>query len=203
VPTSALGRHLGVADIRVLPNRSLDIEAQMLVIDRNTVEDKSVEKQIESFLLQPSRQAALKSRPQPWGKSKYTAPENCGKCHAAVYRDWRGTKHASALSTLIAENRVIPDCLPCHSEEYRRTLKTTRRPSPSRPTGIECATCHAAVIPHGSKGPAAKRKVDPKVCIDCHNPERSPDFDEKLYLDRVSHRGAHEVRPAQPHHIGD
>ena len=191
VPTSILGRHLGVADIRVLPSSSLDIEAQMLVIDKNTAEDKSVEKEIESFLLQPSRQAALMSRPQPYGKSKYTAPENCAKCHAAIYRDWRQTKHASALSTLIAANRVIPDCLPCHSEEYRRTLKTTRRPSPSRPTGIECATCHAAVIPHPSKGPAAKRKVDPKLCIDCHNPERSPDFEQKLYLDKVSHRGAH------------
>jgi len=189
-PTSMLGRRLGVADITVSTDGRPRIAAQMLVIDKNTAENASTEKQIEGFLLQPARQAALKRQPQPYGKGKYTSPETCKRCHTSIYNEWRETKHASALGILISKNREIPDCLPCHSEQYRQTLRTSRRPSTKTPTGIECATCHAAVIPHGSKGPASKtsRKVDPKLCLQCHNSERSPDFDPKRYMIRASHK---------------
>ncbi len=127
------------------------------------------------------------------GGKPYYPPSLCRTCHMKEYEDWKTTKHALAIKTLLDEQRAIPECLKCHSEQFRRLQRVTF--SPDRLGGVECATCHMNSLPHGleRKGTTAKVKVDPKGCIECHDRENSPNYDEKSYIARVSHTGASDA----------
>ncbi len=58
----------------------------------------------------------------------------------------------------------------------------------NRVGGIECATCHFDSLPHGfDRVNAEKKKVNPNMCMDCHTKDRSPKYDEKIYMPKVSH----------------
>ncbi len=151
MPTSTQGKQIGVIDVEIQPDRSLSMSAQMFLIDKKIAEDEVIKKQIDEyikktvFIITPEMLASLNAARS--SKSAYTSPETCKRCHPDKYEQWSKTRHANAINTLAALERKVPDCLPCHSEEYRKTLKTTR--PASMPTGIECATCHASVLPHG------------------------------------------------------
>jgi predicted CXXCH cytochrome family protein len=55
--------------------------------------------------------------------------------------------------------------------------------------GVDCSTCHHEALPHGMerKDITRKTKVSPKLCLNCHTKERSPDYDEEMYFPMVTH----------------
>ena len=55
--------------------------------------------------------------------------------------------------------------------------------------GVECATCHIGSLPHGMerRNTSVRAKVDRKLCLECHDKEWSPDYEEESYVSRVSH----------------
>ncbi|MCX8053544.1 MAG: cytochrome c family protein, partial [Armatimonadetes bacterium] len=116
-------------------------------------------------------------------------PLMCISCHPKEYEDWAKTKHAQAVATLNREQRMIPECLKCHSELYRRLNRVSN--SFDQPGGVECATCHFGSLPHGveRKNVTTRVKVDPKICTECHTKQWSPNYEEKSYMARVSHLG--------------
>jgi hypothetical protein len=190
VPTSVHGKLIGVADISIISGQPFALAVQMVPVDKSVPEDEPVRKQIGDFLTTPRHSVitALNFQPPEAGEeSRYYDPASCKTCHPSEYEDWRKTDHARALKTLTLKDRLIPECLQCHSEEFRQTSKVGIL---SAAAGVECATCHAAALPHGTDGPVTKatHKVDPKICLECHTIERSPDYDEKTYLPMVSHK---------------
>jgi 2',3'-cyclic-nucleotide 2'-phosphodiesterase (5'-nucleotidase family) len=188
VPTSVQGKLIGVIDVRLTRGQPLGFAVQMVPVDKSIPEDEAVKKQISDFLTkpQPALSMALNFQtPEAHKEGSYYDPASCKTCHPNEYEDWRKTNHAKALQTLKSKDRLIPECLQCHSEEFRQTGKYTA--APAIPAGVECATCHAAVLPHGIEGPVLTR-VDAKTCLECHTSERSPDYKEKTYLPIVSHR---------------
>lgn len=89
----------------------------------------------------------------------------CGKCHKAIYREWRASTHASSLRDIQFQAELSkPDspkwiCLNCHipvqnQREYIVThleegdiFKPVTRPNPlfdphMQQEGVTCATCH-------------------------------------------------------------
>ncbi len=190
VPTSVQGKLIGVADVSIVSGQPPTLSVQMVPVDKSVPEDETVRKQIGDFLTTPrhSMSTALSFQaPQAGEESRYYDPASCKACHPNEYEDWHKTDHAKALKTLKSNDRLIPECLQCHSEEFRQT---SRVGTVSAVAGVECATCHAAALPHGTNGsaPGAARKVDSKICIECHTSERSPDYDVKTYLPMVSHK---------------
>jgi hypothetical protein len=191
IPTSVQGKLIGVADVSLVGGQMLDTVLQMVPVDKNVREDEAVRKEISDFLTAPRRSLSttLSFQPLQAGKeSRYYDSASCKVCHPNEYEDWRKTDHARALRTLKSKDRLIPECLQCYSEEFRETGRYSAKPAV--PAGVECATCHATVLPHGTEGPAPRttRKVDAKTCLECHTSERSPDYDEKTYLPMVSHK---------------
>ena len=120
----------------------------------------------------------------------YYPPALCKTCHEKQYDDWKSSKHAQAIKTLVDGQKVVPECLSCHAEMFRRTQRVNLPYDGIG--GVECATCHINSLPHGMEraGVVAKSKVDPKICLDCHTKDRSPDYDEKTYLPMVAHKAA-------------
>ena len=127
-------------------------------------------------------------RPADWDTKPYAAAEECRECHPKQHRAWQTTAHAQAVRTLKDDGRLVPECLACHSELYRRS-KLFPRDDPAAWNGVECATCHGEGILHaqiGTKG-AISRRVAEKTCRGCHEAEHDPGFEYEENVKLVEH----------------
>jgi len=127
-------------------------------------------------------------RPADWDTKPYAAAEECRECHPKQHRAWQATAHAQATRTLKDDGRLVPECLACHSELYRRS-KLFPRDDPAAWNGVECATCHGEGILHaqiGTKG-AISRRVAEKTCRGCHEAEHDPGFEYEENVKLVEH----------------
>lgn len=163
----------------------------------NGPQDAVIKRMVEAYY--QDRQERLK---REWSivvtqvkKAGYIPPERCAKCHELQYRQWSTTKHARALLTLREKHRIDPECLQCHSQEYRQIGYVTKI---AKGRGVECVSCHieladpAKARKHGqlpSQRPSVKVVKSPDVCIKCHTKEHSPEFLKMLadYLGKVRH----------------
>lgn len=197
VPTGQETREIGVVDVRIVrgeePRYSWKRVMNMWDTKAKTGdadEDLKVKTLVWEFL-RPGQvvPGSVPSAPPPLptdGKPYY-ASVSCKSCHVKQYEDWAKTKHATAIKTLVKAERMLPECLACHSEQYRRSKAV------SVPTddigGVECATCHINALPHGmERGTvAARTRVSAMGCIECHTAEHSPRYDEQAYFPMVSH----------------
>jgi len=197
VPTSVQGKHLGVVDIEVLPGGELTISVKKTEVAGSVVPDKAVEELVKKvpgsrgFVGQQDFPKEPTPVPDPRvgsGTGKpYYPPTLCRACHLKEYQDWAGSKHARAIETLVAANRAVPECLPCHSEMYRRLQRFTT--STEKVGGVECASCHIDSLPHGMerKNTTTRAKVDPTMCLTCHTKDRSPDYNQGSYFPKITH----------------
>lgn len=93
--------------------------------------------------------------------------EECANCHAAIYKQWRGSMHAQAMSraTMVAQT----------NQDLRTTLKGARGPDPKD----LCINCHGPIgaalssqseLPLTASGPLADDKLlmEGVSCVACH-----------------------------------
>ena len=205
MPTSLQGKYLGIADIEFTPGQAPKLTASKVDVVGSTVEDESIAKLIKDYNNKNSISNGSQASPNPvvnnvsFPKANstvpmsavskpYYPPQLCKTCHIKEYEDWAKTKHAAAITSLSKDNKMLPECLSCHSEMFRR-LGQVIVPS-DNVGGVECATCHADSLPHGMEHADAKikTKVDAAICLSCHTKERSPGYSEKSYMPRVAHK---------------
>lgn len=199
-PTSIQGKSVGVVDVEFVRGSDPRIAWSRVELDDKIAEDENVKAKIDA-VIRPGAGASAQVQPPvsqpvpiptaPGGKPYYS-PGLCKACHAKEYEDWASTKHAAAVKTLMDANRMVPECLPCHSEQYRR-IKTVSI-NPDGIGGIECATCHMDALPHGMerKDSPARTRVNAMGCLECHTKERSAGYDEQVYFPKVSHLSVRE-----------
>lgn len=189
VQTSVNGSHVGVVDLEFDRGQPLRFTFERIALDTSVPEEPNIKRRVAQFLDSiGQRSVALATSANAQSDSTaYLHPRMCRACHENEYEDWVTTKHAHAIRTLERNKRLIPECLQCHSEVYRRT-KTVNVPSDGI-AGVECITCHKLPVPHwdSDRAPSATWKVDRKLCTECHTPERSAAYNEAVYLPRVSH----------------
>ncbi|MCS7072473.1 MAG: hypothetical protein NZM00_13280 [Anaerolinea sp.] len=98
------------------------------------------------------------------------------------YNEWLNSAHARSLVNLQAEGgEVEPECLSCHSADYRYTQRLIAAvdagdrlgTAPEMPTlataqhGVTCISCHN---PHSAEGRAANLVAEPyDLCVSCHS----------------------------------
>lgn len=212
VPTSIQGRDVGVVDIEIAPGQLPTYSVRKIPLDDRIAEDVAIKKRVEEFMGKVPQTptytpAGSRTQVEPT-KSQgpaYYPPLLCKGCHAAEYEQWAATKHARAVETLTSQNRAIPECLKCHSEMFRRLQRLTI--TSGTPAGVDCMTCHAGSLPHGieRKESSVRVKVDTKICIECHDKEWSPNYNEKTYLPKITHGPKKDASPenvgsqTQPH----
>lgn len=198
VPTSTQGKHLGFVDIEVTPGSQPKMVCTRVHLGDDVVEDSKTKARVDAFVGRGTvivgessvESVPVATAPKPSEKEIYYSPELCRTCHIKEYEDWAKTAHAKAIKTLVDVQRLVPECLPCHSEEYRK-LSSVAIPEDGI-GGVECATCHMDALPHDMerKGVEQKTRVSAQSCLTCHTPGRSPKYDEQVYFPRVSHLGA-------------
>ncbi len=132
---------------------------------------------------------------------EYVGAKKCKMCHnkpakGGQYKQWLGTKHATAMESLKGDEKKDPACIKCHStygsvdSDLIATLKITE--------GVSCESCHGpgskyypnAIMKSREKSMARGLILPTKdVCLKCHNDECAhyKGFDFKTYTEKITH----------------
>ena len=131
---------------------------------------------------------AQKPTPRPLSPlaAGYRGAETCRRCHGNTYLLWAGTPHAAAYRTLHKEKRTgDAACLTCH------TTSVPGKPASTVLAGVQCEACHGPYADHDQRYIRGRQKAfqtDWKtLCVRCHDPANSPDFDLETYLPKARH----------------
>lgn len=208
-PPSSQARHVGVYSIQLVPGESPMIEFSQTELVEKIEADPEINEVINAYnkrqqvpmevetvqeeQQEPEQQAGAPvpaheqvSAPPVFREEPYHNPDTCKSCHERQYASWAEGKHANSLLVLVEQGKMMPECLKCHSEIFRKGNRLTT--SGNLSNGVVCASCHSDVLPHDSNYKATGKAVrDVGVCIDCHDKANSPNFDEKIYWLRSAH----------------
>jgi len=138
-----------------------------------------------------------KDRPPPdWDLTPippvYDTAEACGKCHEAEFKSWSKTRHARAFESIRKTGRQDdPECILCHTLGYGRKggfVSISQTPAFGR---VTCQACHIVAADHGDKkikAPDPMIYINSRLCMSCHGPVQSPEFDYFTYKPRIVHK---------------
>ncbi len=83
----------------------------------------------------------------PSGPQRPT-PADCGACHAAIYAEWRVSRHATAVASIAFRNAsaegTLGNCLPCHAPSSVFDEPELLARDLVREHGVDCVACHLA-----------------------------------------------------------
>lgn len=118
---------------------------------------------------------------------RYLGVDKCQRCHEPQYKQWLGTKHATAFATLVKdEKQSDPACVNCHVTGWQKpggfTLGT-----PSNPDlrNVQCESCHNVGTEHERGGGSVH--MTEAVCTPCHTGEWAKGWNYTAYLEKVRH----------------
>ena len=130
-------------------------------------------------------------KPEVLAAEGYLGWETCKSCHKQIHERWSQDPHSRAFATLAEDDKWNdPGCLPCHTTGYELAAK--RDSSDVRPEmwNVQCEACHGMGTKHTRDG--TMKPVPESVCLRCHTPEWSPDWDYQEALKKIDH-GPDEV----------
>lgn len=146
----------------------------------------------------------------------YGGARSCAACHTSEYEQWKETRHAHALQTLVEKGMQYDSrCLKCHTVGFGQDngFYNVRESMPM--ANVQCESCHGPAAEHANlqfylrarEGRAEgteeflekKRRalevmpskvVRAQTCVKCHTPENDDHFVYEEKVRRVNHTGA-------------
>lgn len=117
----------------------------------------------------------------------YAGGKACTECHEDCTSKLAKSAHMRALRTLEAtQDERDPECVRCHVVGFNDTTGWT----PERPglANVDCEACHGPSEQH-AETESRHPKPHPRArdCMQCHDPDNSPQFDYKIYWKKVRH----------------
>lgn len=99
----------------------------------------------------------------------FLGAEGCGGCHEEQLAFWKGTRHATAFSTLQkSEEQDLPECFICHSYGYGVTF--VGKTDLGKFKDVQCESCHGMSADHaGAPQNVRLGPVAEEACWGCHN----------------------------------
>lgn len=123
------------------------------------------------------------------GENPFVGASTCSGCHKGQYERWQRTAHARAYISLVERKQQYDvECIGCHTLGYGQEGGFSDLNSVGFHAGVQCESCHGPGQQHvAGKGDPEKivRRRDEQICLQCHIPEKSPEFDFMAYFDRV------------------
>jgi glycosyltransferase involved in cell wall biosynthesis len=113
------------------------------------------------------------------------------KCHEAEDKAWQKTRHARAYPSIKkARRQDDPECILCHTMGYGRPggfVSIAKTPALGR---VTCQACHVVTADHNDKDVKAEPEIyiNSRLCMSCHGPVQSPDFDYFVAKPKILHR---------------
>ena len=115
----------------------------------------------------------------------YVSATACQRCHEQEYLQWSATRHAFAYETLLKKERYFdPGCVSCHTTGFGYSTGFQIGDSDSTLKGVQCETCHGPGKQHigNPKKSNIRSGADTSLCLQCHDTEHSPGFEEVVAL---------------------
>ncbi len=135
-----------------------------------------------------------KAKPPPsWDTpvpTRFESSQACGECHEPEYEQWKTTRHAHAFKPVRKAGRhEDPECVLCHTMGFGRKggfVSMEETPALGR---VTCQGCHVVTSDHEEKGvkPDPKMNISSRLCMSCHGPIQSPEFDYFVYKPKILH----------------
>ncbi len=129
-----------------------------------------------------------------FAQAQYVGVDRCKTCHVDQYIQWKTTKHATAINTLLdARRHFVPKCVVCHvtglGYETGYQMGDLKHPL----INVQCEMCHGPGGQHvqNPTGVEMLRTPSEQLCISCHDQEHS-DFDFDKYYPQVRHSLTHK-----------
>jgi hypothetical protein len=123
------------------------------------------------------------------GEAAYVGSAACQGCHAAATAVYRETGHARAYRALEAVHKQYRlECVACHVVGIQQPGGVCRVDRVAGRDAVGCENCHgpgSLHVAHPATQAVARPAPTVSVCLGCHTPENSPQFDYALYLPRV------------------
>jgi hypothetical protein len=122
---------------------------------------------------------------------RFEPAEACAKCHQAEFKAWSATRHAGAYEPIRKSGRADdPECILCHTMGFGRAggfISIDKTPDLGR---VTCQACHPVTSDHVEKKvkPEAEFRINSRLCMSCHGPVQSPDFDYFVAKPKILHR---------------
>jgi hypothetical protein len=122
----------------------------------------------------------------------YDTAEACEKCHKPQYDAWAKTRHARAFESIRKTGRQDdPECILCHTMGYGRKGGFTSMKDTPAFGRVTCQACHIVAADHGEKkvkAPDPRIYIHSRLCMSCHGPVQSPDFDYFTAKPKIVHK---------------
>jgi len=132
------------------------------------------------------RMPVIPQRPEVLAAEGYLGWETCMICHSGIYERWSDDPHAHAFATLAEGDKWNdPKCLPCHVTGYEVASKQDSTDVKPEMWNVQCEACHGMGTKHRRDG--TMKPVPESVCLRCHTPEWSPDWDYTEALKKIDH----------------
>jgi len=127
--------------------------------------------------------------PASKGEAAYLGNAACQACHPAAFGVYDGTGHARAYRELEHVHKQYRlECIGCHVVGIQQPGGVCRVDRVTGRDTVGCENCHGPGSQHAghpATQPIARPAPTQAVCVGCHTPENSPQFDFSLYLPRV------------------
>ncbi len=114
--------------------------------------------------------------------NSYIGSQACQECHRKEFDQWSHSSHATAFNTLqIIGREYYSKCVSCHVTGfgYSSGYEIGNRDR-AHLAEVGCETCHGPGKQHTYTPLATniRGKVETSMCMECHQPEHSPGFQE-------------------------
>jgi len=122
---------------------------------------------------------------------RFEPADVCGKCHEGELRQWLTTRHARSYEPIRKSGRRDdPECILCHTMGYGRPggfVSIDKTPPLGR---VTCQACHPVTSDHVERNvkPEAELRISSRLCMSCHGPVQSPNFDYYVAKPKILHR---------------
>jgi hypothetical protein len=126
----------------------------------------------ETQAQQQKEAAAAPAGATPVGADKYLGAATCERCHQSIYNQWKETRHAHAMQTLVnVQQDANPACVVCHVVGFKEPTGFVSHAVSPALENVQCEVCHGMATKH-----AEYATVTEVTCKRCHIPERDPEF---------------------------
>jgi hypothetical protein len=181
------GKRLGILTINVVNKEGgIDYRHRWQFLGRDVKEDLGVRKIIEEYNFQVGKLS--NSSITIVTEGPYVGLSRCGECHQPFLESWKKTRHADAFLSLSQTGRERdPECLSCHTVGFGREGGFLNIEATPDLANVQCEACHGPGREHLQDYSKPMTPVTKAICMKCHTPLNSPDFNYNDYLKKIKH----------------
>jgi len=158
------------------------------------------EYQRDIYLMELKKLASLPNPPL-LSKTGYSGEKTCAICHEKEHIQWKLTRHADALMSLVRKGEEDNDkCISCHVTGFGTAggYNVNNKKFAKYLEGVQCESCHGAGHDSCSaftgRKPKKKKTADwKKLCLSCHTKKESINFVFSKRYPRILHTNAPDL----------